>query len=124
MAQMDQLQVPLNFSANQIDDLLWIRRLFHCKLGQLARERRAVVHQMTQSQVDLCHPSEKLSGLTDWAERLKQNGMEEYRTFHQFAVALLRGVSQDLACLQCAHVSMTGLRIQSAAGLHPVVHGT
>ncbi|KAL0023850.1 hypothetical protein WJX77_011471 [Trebouxia sp. C0004] len=86
------LLVPLKFSANQIDDLLWIRRLFHCKLGQLARERRAVVHQMTQSQMDLVHPSEKLSGLTDWAERLKQNGMEEYRTFLQFAVALLQGV--------------------------------
>ena len=99
MAILPDMQDALCFSGPQVDDVIMIRRLFHHKIGQLARHRRALLHQMSHSQVDLCHASEKLSGLNGWAECLKQNGSEEYRTLVEFALALLRGVSQVLANL-------------------------
>ncbi|KAL3149420.1 hypothetical protein ABBQ32_002214 [Trebouxia sp. C0010 RCD-2024] len=86
------LQIATDLSVNQTDDILWIRRLFYRKLGQLARHRKALLSRMTQSQVDTCHASEKLSGLTDWGECLHQNGLDEYRTWLQFALCLMRGV--------------------------------
>lgn len=87
------LQIATDLSVNQTDDILWIRRLFYRKLGQLARHRNALLSQLMQSQVDTCHASEKLTGLTDWGQRLHQNGMDEYCTWLQFALCLMRGVS-------------------------------
>lgn len=87
------LQIATDLSVNQTNDILWIRRLFYRKLGQLARHRKALLSRMTQSQVDTCHASEKLSGLTDWGKCLHQNGLDEYRTWLQFALCLMRGVS-------------------------------
>ena len=87
------MQVAIDLSAEQTDDIIQLRCLFYRKLGQLARHRKALLSQMGQSQVDTCHASEKLSGLADWGQRLHQNGMEEYRTWLQFALCLMRGVS-------------------------------
>lgn len=87
------LQIATDLTVNQTDDILWIRRLFYRKLGQLARHRKALLSQMNQSQVDTCHASEKLTGLTDWGQRLHQNGLDEYCTWLQFALCLMRGVT-------------------------------
>ena len=86
------LQVATDLTVHQTDDILWIRRLFYRKLGQLARHRKALLSQITQSQVDTCHASEKLTGLTDWGQCLRQNGLDEYCTWLQFALCLMRGV--------------------------------
>lgn len=91
------VQIATDLSVNQTDDILWIRRLFYRKLGQLARHRKALLSQLMQSQVDTCHASEKLTGLTDWGQRLHQNGMDEYCTWLQFALCLMRGVSHQPA---------------------------
>lgn len=114
------LQIATDLSVNQTDDILWIRRLFYRKLGQLARHRKALLSRMTQSQVDTCHASEKLSGLTDWGECLHQNGLDEYRTWLQFALCLMRGVS-----LLHHHVLM-GLLVRFARNVslqHPLMLG-
>ena len=91
------LQIATDLTVNQTDDILWIRRLFYRKLGQLSRHRKALLRQMTQSQVDTCHASEKLTGLTDWGQRLHQNGLDEYCTWLQFALCLMRGVNLQSA---------------------------
>lgn len=83
----------LQYTDSQISDLMCLRRYLYGKLGQLARERRAVLTKMTWNQVDSCHPSDKLSKLSTWAEQLQKNGAEEYRTYMQWAIAVFRGIT-------------------------------
>lgn len=94
------LQPVLQYTDGQINDFMHLRRFMNGKLGQLARERRAVLTKMTWSQVDACHPSDKLSKLSTWAEQLQRNGAEEYRTYGQWAIAVFRGVRLLLPCIQ------------------------
>ena len=86
------VQPVMDYTESQIDDMMCMRRFLYCKLGVLARQRRAVLTKMTWSHVDCCHPSDKLSKLSTWAEQLRENGAEEYRTYTQYSVAMFRGV--------------------------------
>ena len=88
------LQPVMKWTDSQVADMMTIRRLFYCKLGQLARLRRDVLTKMTWTQVDSSHVTDKLSNLSTWAEHLQENGHEEYRTYSHWAVAMFRGVSQ------------------------------
>ena len=95
-----------------------LRRLFYGKIGQLCRERRALLKQMGSDQelgvgIGLDDVSVRLSEVSDLAQRLQANGADEYRTYMQFTSAFLRGVSSAndftalhalLAFVQCTDV--------------------
>ena len=77
---------------SQTQDWLHLRELFYFKIGQLARERKALLINMTQYQMDMGHVSDKLTRMTKWSDHLRLNGAEEYRSYCMFATAFLRGV--------------------------------
>ena len=97
----------LQYTDNQVRDLLRLRRFLYCKLGQLARQRRAVLNKMTWTHVDSCHPSDKLSKLSEWATQLQENGSAEYRTYMIWSIAIFRGV-RALEFQQCVPRSQWG----------------
>jgi len=48
----------------QTQDWLHLRQLSYFKIGQLARERKALLRNMTQCQMDMGHVSDKLAQMT------------------------------------------------------------
>ena len=79
---------------SQMLDLMLLRKLFYHKIGQLARERRTLLSYMTQCKVDMSHVSDKFSAMTQWSDQLRENGLEEYRTYLPYASIFYRGVCQ------------------------------
>ncbi len=69
---------------SQTQDWLHLRQLFYFKIGQLARERKALLINMTQCQMDMGHANDKLTQMTKWSDHLRENGAEEYRSFCMF----------------------------------------
>ena len=78
----------------QMQDIMHIRKLFYHKLGQLARERKALLMFMSHSKVDMSHVSDKFAAMTKWSDQLRENGLEEYRVYLQNGSIFYRGVSQ------------------------------
>ena len=87
---------------HQVQDLLYLRQLHYGKLGQLARERAALLSNMTCYKIDENHVSDKVAQLAKWSEQLRENGAEEYRTYKQFTSAFYRGV-RPLSCYYSWH---------------------
>ncbi len=93
------MQVAMDFSKSQQEDMLHLRRLFYGKLGQLSRARAAIMDQLpaeVQHVTDL--PANEtiahdLADTTDWADQLCANGAEESRAHLFCAMALYGGVS-------------------------------
>ena len=91
-------QATLDLTDSQRDDLLYLRQLLHCKQGQLARERRALLEKMACSHVEhMDNATKKLSELNQWAEQLRSNGAAEYRVNMEFNSAYWAGVRADPA---------------------------
>ncbi|DBA78406.1 TPA: hypothetical protein ACH3X2_007903 [Trebouxia sp. C0005] len=88
-----EVMAAMQHTGSQTQDWLHLRQLFYFKIGQLARERKALVMNMTQCQMDMGHVSDKLTQMTRWADQLRENGAEEYRSYCMFATAFLRGIS-------------------------------
>ena len=49
---------------SQTQDWLHLRQFFYFKIGQLARERRALLVNVTQCQMDMGHTSDKMTLMT------------------------------------------------------------
>ena len=99
------LQAVVSYTPEQMKDLTRLRLLFYSKVGQLCRERKALLRYMADEQniganIGLDDVSVRLSEVSDLAEQLRANGADEYRTYMQFSSAFSRGVSllpcQDL----------------------------
>ncbi len=86
-------QVTVDLTEAQIQDLLYLRRLFCGKIGQLSRSRKELMSKLPSDSIGICHASDKLEEVTNLAEQLRANGSEEYRTYMQFASSFYRGVS-------------------------------
>ena len=85
-----------------------LRRLFYSKVGQLCRERKALLHHMADEQdaganIGLDDVSVRLSEVSHLAEQLRANGADEYKTYMQFSSAFSRGVR-----LNCRGLSQEG----------------
>ena len=93
-----RLQAVVAYSEDQIKDLMQLRQLFYSKVGQLCRERKALLRRMANEQevganIGLDDVSVRLSEVSDLADQLRANGADEYRTYMQFSSAFSRGVS-------------------------------
>lgn len=86
-------QAHLQHTDSQTQDWLHLRQLFYHKVGQLARERKALLANMTQNKVEMSHVSDKLARMTSWSDQLRNNGKEEHRAYLQFQTAFYRGVN-------------------------------
>lgn len=87
------LQGTIELTEAQVQDLLYLRRLFCGKIGQLGRSRKDLISKLPSENIGICHASDKLEEVTNLAEQLRTNGSEEYRTYMQFASSFYRGVS-------------------------------
>ncbi len=94
-------QATMQHSDPQIQDLLYLRQLFYGKLGQLARERTALLSHMTCYKIDESHISDKVTQLTHWSEQLRENAAEEHQSYKQFSSAFYRGVRLSFHCKPC-----------------------
>ena len=93
----------MDLTEAQIQDLLYLRRLFCGKIGQLGRARKELMSRMPSEAIGLCHASDKLEEVTSIAEQLTANGSEEYRTYMQFASSFYRGVSKHFLATDCCY---------------------
>ena len=104
------MQAVLQFTASQKDDLSHLRRIFHGKLGQLARQRTDILQRMSNSELSLRNIEDIRDGgrhtqLEELAVQLRQNGMEDYRTHVQCTAIMYDGVSTPLS--PCLTISLS-----------------
>ncbi len=99
MPSCNRLQIAVDLTEAQVQDLLYLRRLFCGKIGQLGRARKDLMSKMPSESIGICHASDKLEEVTNLAEQLRANGSEEYRTYMQFASSFYRGVSFLCPCI-------------------------
>ncbi|KAL0055380.1 hypothetical protein WJX82_011516 [Trebouxia sp. C0006] len=96
----------VSYTSEQVKDLMHLRLLFYSRIGQLCRERKALLRHMADEQdvganIGLDDVSVRLSEVSDLAEQLRANGADEYRTYMQFSSAFSRGLhtSRQLAVI-------------------------
>lgn len=93
------LQVALELTERQLQDMMYLRRLLFRKLGQIYRDRKVLLSGMPTEGDGLCLSSDRLADMTHSAEELRNSGAEELNTYMQFSSAFYRGVS----CLMFNH---------------------
>ena len=84
------------FTESQVRDLLYLRRLYYGKLGQLYRQRaelRGQVPLARMGEAETICATDNYTVLSDLAEKLRVNAAEEYSVFVQSFCAIFRGVS-------------------------------
>lgn len=79
------LQEQVGFTEGQMQDLLVLRHLFFSRVGQLTSERIKLMQQMAEN-------SQNLSEVGAWAERLRQNILEEHQMYLSNMTAIYLGV--------------------------------
>jgi len=88
------MQMVLNLSQAQVQDLLFLRRLNLTRRCTLSTERKALLHQMAVSEAEaLDHRSDNLQAVSLMATQLQQNAAEDRQVYYKLARALYRGVS-------------------------------
>jgi len=86
------MQMVLNLSQAQVQDLLFLRRLNLTRRCTLSTERKALLHQMAASEA-LDHRSDNLQAVSLMATQLQKNAAEDRQVYYKLARALYRGVS-------------------------------
>ena len=86
------MQRTLEFSQEQVEDLLQLRRLYLAKRAQLMKSREQLVGQMRSAGNGL-HPGDVMTQMSRLATNLKMNAAEDYRVYNRTVCAILRGVS-------------------------------
>lgn len=93
------MQVVLNLSDSQVQDLLFIRRLNLTRRCVLSAERTALMRRMAASEAEaLDNRSDHLQTVSLLAAQLQQNTAEDRQVYYKLAKALYRGVG-TLICL-------------------------
>ena len=92
----------MDLTDSQRGDTLFLRQALRRKQGQLARERKALLSNMTGNSVEsMDHVSDKVSELTHWSEQLRVNATAELHADVEFGVALYCGVCTVPLSLKC-----------------------
>jgi len=88
------MQMVLNLSQAQVQDLLFLRRLNLTRRCTLSTERKVLMHQMAASEDEaLDNRSDNLQAVSLMATQLQQNAAEDRQVYYKLAKALYRGVS-------------------------------
>ncbi len=90
----------MDHSEEQKQDLMLVRRLFCAQMGQLARDREALLKKMLGVNcVDvnvLMYANDRLAQLTHSTKQLRNQAAAEFQMYLQLAAAFYRGVSTML----------------------------
>lgn len=84
-------QVGVQYTEEQVQDLLHLRRLFYGRQGQLDRQRKVIVSKLC-SKEGMTPDGGKYSALTSLAHELHANAAEEQSLMMQCCCACFRGV--------------------------------
>ena len=95
------LQEAMDHSEEQLQDLMLVRRLFCAQMGQLARDREALLNKLLGvNSVDvnvLMYANDRLAQLTHLTTQLRNQAAAEFQMYLQLAAAFYRGVSMMLS---------------------------
>ncbi|KAL0033744.1 hypothetical protein WJX77_003466 [Trebouxia sp. C0004] len=91
-AWFDTLPSLLDLSDAQVDDALYIRRLYLTKRGLLAVERNALMAEMDTVNKAIPHATESLASVSNVASLLQQNAIKDYHVYIKVCAAMRRGV--------------------------------
>lgn len=86
------VQAVLQYTSSQKADLLFLRRLFFGKVGQLARQRKDILQRMSNIEAEQMRDGERHEKLNELSAELRENGREDYRTHVQFTAVMHEGV--------------------------------
>ncbi len=91
----------MDHSEEQLQDLMLVRRLFCAQMGQLARDREALLNKLLGvNRVDvsvLMYANDRLTQLTYLTTQLRHHAAAEFQMYLQLAAAFYRGVSMMLS---------------------------
>ena len=87
------MQKTTALSSRQVQDLLYLRKLYLTRRCHLAMRRDALIHELRYSQPKKLDPGATLSSMSELATKLRQNAAEDYLTYCKVACAGRRGVS-------------------------------
>ena len=96
------MQATLQLTDAQQHDMMHLRRCLYSKVGQLSRERDAIMRSMPAGsqpihsqpfQLDFQNTTDKLAETKEWADALCANRTYESRAFVYAKLCLSRGVS-------------------------------
>ena len=99
------MQATLQLTGAQQQDMLHLRRCLYSKVGQLSRERDAIMSSMPAAsqpthsqpfQLDFKNSTDKLAETKEWADALCANRANESRAFVYAKLCLSRGVSLSI----------------------------
>ncbi len=91
-AYTGQLQKQADLSEHQVEDLLYLRRLYIHRRGALSLKRQALVSKPYPSGSAL-HPQQELDHVAELAAGLKEVAMQDGKAYHLVSHAMCRGVS-------------------------------
>lgn len=85
----------MQYSEDQVHDLLLLRRLFYGRQGQLDRQRKALVSELSSGEAVMTDdpPLSNYSAITSLAHELQANAAEGHCLRVQCCCACFRGVS-------------------------------
>lgn len=110
------LQAALHWTKQQEEDILHLRRLFYCKLGQLARQRATLVAHLSKvsepshskpikvHSLDINETADTAEATKSLADQLCANRAEEAWTFMRYGLSFLLRVGCCRACQQTLSV--------------------
>lgn len=120
------LQAVLQHTANQKADLLFLRRCFFGKMGQLAHQRKDILLRMANIDAEQLRDGQRHEKLGELSTQLRENGREDYRCHIQLTAIMYEGVSLLLLCcrfLESAVAQFMCVLGRSARVGKPVMRG-
>ena len=91
----------IGLTEEQAQDLMFIRRLYRTKRRQLETQRKAIVSQMADVELQDVHPSDSFVSLSVLASRVQHTTTQLWRVYYQVLQATYRGVRPLLASDHC-----------------------
>ncbi len=92
------MKALVDLSQQQIDDAMYLRRVYISRRGTLLRKRQSQLAAcLGGKQSTLLHANDSLHSLSEMAVMMKEHAMQDYEAYHQLCFAMFRGVS--LSCI-------------------------
>lgn len=93
------LQAVLCISSEQVQDLMFLRRVFILRRHEVASQRAALTSQMQDQHASTLANATRV---TELASELKQNASADHQNFHRFAWSTYFGVRQTASNSNCS----------------------
>lgn len=86
------LQELISLTREQALDLIYIRRLYHAKRNDLEAQRKIIVRQLAEVELQDAHPSDSFLSLSALINSVQQITEQEWATYYTVLRGAYRGV--------------------------------